>query len=125
MNFADIKMSYKYVGFNTRKESMHNMNDYRVTIKYNGKSFTFDYSMGTALKESDLTIKAVMFSLLSDASFYECSSDLMDFSRELGYDCNDKQALSAYKSCKATSLKLNEMFTSNELESMREQLEDY
>jgi hypothetical protein len=126
MNFADIKMTYKFKGFNVRKD-MSKMNDYRVTIKYNGQSFTFDYSMGTGLKESDLTIKSVMYSLLLDAE--SAQYDFNEFIDNYGYSNESikeyKKVKAIYNACVNTDRALKAMFSSDELDSMKEQLTDY
>jgi hypothetical protein len=126
MNFADIKLTYKFLGFNTRKD-FPNANDYKVTIKYNGKSFTFPYSMGTALKESDLNQKSVMYSLLMDS--YSGEMDFEEFIDSYGYSNENikeyNKVKKIYNSCTKTKKALERLFSDAELESMREQLQDY
>ena len=121
MNFDNIKMTYRYTGFN-QNANMPNMNGYTVTLTYNAKRMIVNYYMGSALKESDLTINAVMHSLLSDEIR---GMDFEDFCSDFGYDSDSIKAKKIYNACVKNTDKLYRVFTNDELESMREQLQDY
>lgn len=123
MNILDnIKLSYEYIGFDTRK-TMTKMNDYKVTLKYNKKQLTVKYSIGTALTEKHINVKSVMYSLLLDG---DCASyNFNDFCDNYGYDNDSIKALKIYNECINTSKKLHNMFSENELKELQELLQDY
>lgn len=116
----NIKLSYEYIGYNTR-DNMAKMNDYKVTLKYNKKQLTVDYSIGSALNESDINVKSVMSALLLD--MVEC--DFNEFCDNFGYDNDSIKALNIYKQCEKIMYKMNKMFSASELNEMRELLTDY
>lgn len=123
MNILDnIKLTYNYIGFNTRK-SMPAMNDYKVTLKYNNKQLTINYSMGKALSEKDLTVKSVIYSLLLDSD--SASYDFNEFCANYGYYEKPITALNVYKQCKKIAVKFNNMFSKNEIQELQNLLQDY
>jgi predicted transcriptional regulator YheO len=87
---------------NPSMENSHNMNNYKVTLKYNGKKATFNYSMGTALKGKPTTAE-VLDCLALDSSYGNTFDDfLMDF----GYDTDSISALRIFKAVQKNTKKL-------------------
>jgi hypothetical protein len=125
MNFADIKMTTEHLGVTTPKNwgALAKANSYKVTIYHNGKQFTTHYHTGMGHKVNEFTIKDIMYCLLLDASSAE--NTLIDFAEEFGYDCNDEETKQIYRACVTTRKALDRLFDKSELQSMREQLENY
>ena len=118
----NIKLTYNYTGYNTRK-NMPKMNDYKVTLKYNNKQLTINYSMGKALTEKDLTVKSVIYSLLLDSD--SANYDFSEFCDNYGYDNDSISANNIYKQCVKIARKFNNMFTKNEIQELQDLLQDY
>lgn len=116
--FDQIKMSKKFIGNNEE-----GMRTFKVTLRYNKKQYTIDYFIGSALSENDITIEAVMYSILMDSSFAVYS--FVDFCNELGYSDDSIKAHKIWLACKKQSKRVNEMFTKSEIETMRDLLVDY
>lgn len=91
---------------------------YDVTIEYNGISYTTEYQTTQNVKKDD-----VIYCLLMDASSYEFTPNLYDFLREFGYNNDIEQGVHAFEGCKQTFENLNIIFTTEELEKIREELE--
>lgn len=122
MNIQDIKMTFKYIGYNIDK-NMPNMNDYKVKLSYNNNSMKIDFHMGKALKQTDLTIESVINSLLLD--YIDYNTTFEDFCDEFGYSSDSIKASKIYKQCQKNTEKMNNLFYVDELESLREKLQDY
>ena len=122
MNIQDIKMTFKYIGYNTDK-NMPDLNAYKVTLSYNNNKMTIDYHMGTALKQTDLTIESVINSLLLD--YISDNTTFTDFCDEYGYDGDSIKDSKIYKACQKNTEKMNKLFQSDEIEALRKQLQDY
>lgn len=66
---------------------------------------------------------AVLYSLLSDA---DCGSEThADFCANLGYDEDSRKGLEIYLACQKIADEIRKFFTGEELEALREMLEDY
>lgn len=91
---------------------------YRCVIKNNGKRFTFDFQCN---KKHDVKIEDVLDCLLLDASAYEQSADILDFSNEFGYK-SYKEAEKAFNGCKRTYNALNRLFNESELNMLQDEI---
>ncbi len=119
----NVKLTYKHIGLVTDKNhNMHNMNQYKVTLKYNGKKMIVDYYIGLGLTEENINAKAVIYSLTCDDVSNMCFDE---FCREYGYDNDSRKDLKTYKLCQKNTDKLYNMFSDSELSELRELLEDY
>lgn len=115
--FDQIKINKTFIGYDD------GMRKFKVIIRYNKKQYTCDYFIGSALSESDVNIKNVMYSILMDASFAVYS--FVDFCNELGYSDDSIKAHNIWLKCVRTNKRINAMFTQSELDTMRELLVDY
>jgi hypothetical protein len=95
---------------------------FRVNIKQGAEVMTITYSMGSAHtgmpKETD-----VFHCLLQDTSDIEDSFE--DWAENLGYDTDSRKAEKSYNACKATFEGLQRLFSSSELDDLREIFSDY
>ena len=101
-----------------------NCQKYKVELNYNGKTYTTHYtdSVMAYRNGEDINFKNVMECLLLDKSAYDSCTDIDDFQNEFGYE-KVSECLKAYKGCKETSEGLERLFTEEELEELREELE--
>ena len=98
-----------------------NANKYQVKISYFGKSYVTDYYMGSALtREPDK--KDILYSMLMDNV---SDMDFDEFCCEFGYDNDSIKALKIYEECQHETKALHNMFDSDEIDMLRELLEDY
>lgn len=97
---------------------------FKCMIKYNGKQYSFPYQCNIAHDEPN--IDNVMYCLLLDASCYNNSRSIEDFCNELGYDFYEdiEKAKKNYKACKRTYEALNRLFTSDELDTIEDEVYD-
>lgn len=112
----NIKLTHTYMGYNVDK-NMANMNNYKCKLTYNKKSMTFQYSIGKALTENDITIENCLYSLLLDASSNQFT--FTEFSDNFGYDSDSIKAHNIYKACIKTANQLNRLFNADELNQLR------
>ena len=103
----------------------------------NSGVFTTEYSEGEGLrivKKFSNGVKENMKSpsrvdmlwcLLTDASIVENCTDFADFCSELGYDEDSRKAEKSFKECCKTLKALKQMFSAEELETLKETFEDY
>ena len=98
-----------------------NTNKYQVKISYFGESYVTDYYMGSALTRKP-SKKDVLYSmLLDDVS----GIDFDAFCGEFGYNNDSIKALEAYKACQRETKAFYNMFDGDEIDMLRELLEDY
>ena len=97
---------------------------YEVELSYKGNSYITDYtdSIMAYRNGEEINFRNVMECLLLDKSAYDSCTDIDDFQREFGYE-KVSECLKAYNGCKETSEALDRMFTEEELEQLREELE--
>ena len=96
-------------------------NKYQVKISYFDKFYVTDYYMGSALTRKP-SKKDVLYSmLLDDVS----GVDFDEFCAEFGYDNDSIKALKIYEACQRETKALHNMFDSDEIDMLRELLEDY
>ena len=98
-----------------------NANKYQVKISYFGKSYVTDYYMGSALTRKPSKKDVLNSMLLDDIS----GIDFDEFCCEFGYDNDSIKALKTYKACQRETKALHNMFDSDEIDMLRELLEDY
>ena len=94
---------------------------YACKITYFGKSYVFNYWMGSANTKAP-TKKDILYSFLMD--------DVMgltfnDFCNEFGYDNDSIKALKTYQACEEQTKNFYRLFDEEEREILRELLEDY
>ena len=98
-----------------------NANKYQVKISYFDKFYVTDYYMGSALtREPDK--KDILYSMLMDNV---SDMDFDEFCCEFGYDNDSIKALKIYEECQRETKALHNMFDSDEIDMLRELLEDY
>ena len=96
-------------------------NKYQVKISYFGKSYVTDYYMGSALTRKP-SKKDVLDSMLADDV---SGIDFNEFCYEFGYDNDSIKSLKTYEACQRVTKALYNMFNSDEIDMLRELLEDY
>lgn len=90
---------------------------FACTIKYNKKSYKFEYQCNTTHDEPN--VEDCMYALINDMTSFEYCEDAFDFMNEFGYD-DPMKAKKAYKACERTSKALHRLFTNEELEELEE-----
>lgn len=78
-----------------------------VTLKYQGRSQSFPYRMGTGHHGAKPETGDVLYALLSDADVGDMSFE--DFVSDFGLDEDSRKAEQTWKSCKATKRKLERL----------------
>lgn len=96
---------------------------WRVTIRRGRNSLRVCYSMGSAHRGRPRDLD-ILFSILSDANGVE-DMDFEEWAAEYGCDTDSRKAERTYKACKRTAAGLARLFAADELEDLRELLEDY
>ena len=87
-----------------------NWNNHKVTVKYKGKKFAFDFWSSMAspkMKEDSDNINAFYCSLSDAISAKESFSD---FCSNFGYDEDSRTAERIYKACEKTLVKVEKVF---------------
>lgn len=82
--------------YEKRDEWQKSAHDYRCTLRYQGRQYSFDYWMGQAHKDEP-SVEMVLDSLLSDASAGD--QDFEEFCSEFGYDEDSREAERTWKAC--------------------------
>ena len=85
-----------HLDFKKMDDWQQKANDWRITLRYKGHSYSFDYWQGVGIKE-DPTIEGVMENLLSDASADQETFE--DWCANYGYDTDSRKAEKTYKAC--------------------------
>lgn len=93
---------------------------FKCKIKVDGLQYSFDFQCNTDHEMPNLL--TCLNCLLLDMDCYEVTDGLLDFCTEFGYD-EDKKGLKAYKSCKKRSKSLHRLFSDDEINEIREELE--
>ena len=111
-----IRTTKSYKG----KSEMTSGNAYTVRVYYNGKycQMVFHDNIYNKSDKNDF-----IYCLLMDADAYNNSRDLDDFADEFGYE-NIHECTAAYKACKAQAEKVKRLFTEQEVEELRNELEE-
>lgn len=116
--FDQIKMTKKFISTDE-----HGARTFKVSLRYNKKQYTCNYTIGSALTEDYVSVKNVMFSILLDMSYAGMSFN--DFCRDFGYNNDSIRDHKIWMQCNRTAKRINAMFTQSELDTMRELLVDY
>jgi hypothetical protein len=135
----------------TVKDNNWKCDEWRITLKHDGKEFTTAYYTGTRLRKpkrsvwpkpncnpNSLMMEAwkrdslkpvaphvadVLHSLILDASTgNECFNDWCD---NLGYDSDSMKAFKTYQACCDTAKLLRKVFNSHTIAALAEILQDY
>ena len=94
---------------------------WKCVLTHNGMTTErFDYSMGSAHNWMPDACD-VLYSLLLDASYGEYDFD--DYCSELGESEDSRKAYASWEACRALGAELDRLFTSSELEQLRELFE--
>ena len=96
-------------------------NKYQVKISYFDKFYVTDYYMGSALTRKPSKKDVLNSMLLDDVSYL----DFDEFCFEFGYDNDSIKSLKTYEACQRETKALHNMFDSDEIDMLRELLEDY
>ena len=87
---------------------------WKVTMRANGKQYSFYFSGGSAITEIDL--EGVLECLLSD---YHCDTSSFEwFCREFGLDADSRKAEKTYKAIVKEKKNLERIFSIKDLESV-------
>ncbi len=97
---------------------------FKVTIRRGISAIETRYSQGSAIKTNP-ELHDVLASLLMDAGTLYEGQTFEDWAAELGYNEDSRKAERIYESCRKIEAHLNEMFSSSEMDDLRELLEDY
>ena len=84
------------------------------------KTYSYEKDTFKPVKPSN---KDIMHSLLLDASAIDES--FLNWCDNYGYDCDSIKALNIYNACCETGKALQKIFTCQQIEAMREALQDY
>lgn len=95
---------------------------YQVKISYFGKSYVTDYYMGSSLKRKPSKKDVLNSMLLDDVG----GIDFDKFCFGFGYDNDSIQSLKKiYQACQRETKALYNMFDSDEIDMLKELLDDY
>lgn len=93
--------------------------------RYKLKPGTLAYSSATSnsyyIKQPQ--IAAVLYCLLSDAA--ACNESFSNWCENFGYDSDSISAFNTYQSCEKTNKQLNNLFNREQLQTLRDLLQDY
>jgi hypothetical protein len=108
--FDKLTFEWKLVG----KSKMCSGNEYKVTLTYGDKSYTFPFHTNYLDEKND---KEFLSCLFEDAFAYENSLDILDFKDEFGYEDN-KECRRVYLACRDTSKRLHDLFNYQEFDDL-------
>jgi len=94
-----------------------------VTLSRGSKFYCTVYSMGSALTGAP-ECDAVLWSLMTDADCHANAVDAMDMAEDMGMsletEADKRKARTTYAACGKSAKALGEMFTSSEMDDLRE-----
>lgn len=106
-------------------KTMNNYNNHLVTIKHNGKKYSFEF--WGSIKNPEISTDSdnifAFYCSVSDAVAAKNSFD--DFCCEFGYDNDSRKAEKIYKACEKTLLKVEKVFDCDLYDLINELLEKY
>lgn len=131
---SDYAVSFKgvYIGEVTDPFTSGNttnrMDMYQIVLaKQDGYSMTIPYYMGLGnrvnKKPKAPVASGVLHNLLAEASALD--QNFLDWASDLGFDTDSLKALSTYNSCCAMGKELYKIFTTDQIETLKELLQDY
>ena len=121
-NFESIPFSAKWDGTRIIDGWAHNA----WTVKVHGEEFPFDMRIGLVDKQGNPRvpdIKTVTYCLLSDMRAGDLPFE--EFGSEFGYDEDSRKADALWKRCLNIAVKIESLFSPDEIEAMEKALEDY
>lgn len=104
----NVRITSVYIGMADRNG--WRANQYRVTLKFQGRQLTTDYYMGLGL-DHEPTAADVLSSLCLDASAGELS--FADYCSDFGANPDSREAERTHKACKAAALKVKRLLGSD------------
>lgn len=114
-----VKATRTYMG----KSEKTSGNKYKVVFKYNGQTATMIYH-DNYLNNSGKN--EFLYALLMDGLAFANCFNLADFTDEFGYDYDNlPQAKKAFDSCAKQLVKLQRLFTEEEIEQLQEEFSDF
>lgn len=99
-------------------------------VLYDNKGNNYNFSYQCNLKYTRPTEEIILSCVISDANcYYDClvgaeEDNLQEFANMFGYENNIKELLKAFKGCKEAYNNINKMLNDEELETIREYLEE-
>jgi len=124
-----IKVTFAFEGcrryFDDDKESR---NCYIVTVSYNGKKTSFTYGDSIADTQAGLKPKKNdILEIITSDFFYtkEYYPNYEDFAGEFGYNEDSIKGLSIYEKCLKQGEKLHNVFSKDDVEKLREELDSF
>ena len=121
-NFESIPFSAKYYGTRIIDGGEHNA----WIVKVHGVKFPFKVEMGRVDKRGNPRapdIKTVMYCLLYDMRAGDHTFE--EFCSELGYDEGSRKAYALWEWGQNIAVKIESLFSPDEIEAMEKALEDY
>jgi hypothetical protein len=90
-----------------RDDWQRKANDWRVTLTYKGRRYSFDFWQGTGIKTAP-DAAGVLECLLSDAQ--SAGDSFEEFCSNMGYNTDSRKAEQIYKACERTHARLSKLF---------------
>lgn len=115
----NVLMSYEHIG--KEKENGWDFNKWSVTLEYQGREITVEFSTGMVIPEP--TVDDVLYSLLIDSIAEEFGS-FEDWAVSVGYDTDSRKAEKIYNACLKNAELLNNLL-GDDIEYFREKYENY
>lgn len=94
------------LAWDKRDKWQQEANDWRVTLKYQGRRYSLDYWQGTGIKDTP-TAEGVLESLIAD-TVSACGS-FNDFCKDLGYSEDSINAKRIYDACHRQDRRLKKL----------------
>lgn len=104
-----------------KDEWKRNASKYNCKLSFKNKSIVLDYYMGAAHTKAP-TKKDILYSLVMD-DVNDMNFD--DFCMNFGYDNDSIKALRIFEACQKQTKEFYDVFNADEIEILRELLEDY
>jgi len=108
--FNELSFEWELVG----KSQKCSGNEYKVTITYGDKSYTFPFHTNYRDEKND---REFLNCLFDDALAYEYNLDILDFKDEFGYEDN-KECRKVYNACRDISKRLHYIFNNQEFNDL-------
>lgn len=101
-----VKPGEAKLSWDKRDEWQQNANDYRLTLVYRGRRYSFDFWQGVGIT-TEPDAAGVLDCLLSDGAAYDMTFD--EWCGEYGYDMDSRKALKTWKACRRTGCRLRKL----------------
>lgn len=103
----EAKQGEASMTWDKRDKWQQEANDWRVTLHYQGRRYSFDYWQGVGIKDAP-TAEGVLESLLADTQS-ACGS-FNDFCKDYGYSEDSIKAKRIYDACHRQDRRLKKLF---------------